>query len=136
MTEQIECLETEKVVLERKNATVIADNRDLLDQLEAVNNAVSESDAHVTSLQATLQSTQLELQKLAKLAARTDQLERQLLEYEQEQAAWDASLEAKDQSERTAVRRWQQAERTLAGMQEQIERIEREAREERERHVE
>ncbi|KAK3111301.1 hypothetical protein LTR53_013590, partial [Teratosphaeriaceae sp. CCFEE 6253] len=136
MTEQIECLETEKGVLERRNATVIADNRDLLDQLEAVNNAVSESDAHVTSLQATLQSTQLQLQKLAKLAARTDQLERQLLEYEQEQAAWDASLEAKDQSERTAVRRWQQAERTLAGMQEQIERIEREAREERERHVE
>ncbi|KAK3632507.1 hypothetical protein LTR56_014414 [Elasticomyces elasticus] len=136
MTAHIEQLESEKVSLERKNATVIAENRDLLDQLEAINSAVTESDAHVTALQATLQSTQLELQKLASLAARTERLEQQLLEYEQEQATWETSLETKEQSERSAVRRWQHAERSLAGMQEQIERIEREAREERERHIE
>ncbi|KAK5702726.1 hypothetical protein LTR97_003672 [Elasticomyces elasticus] len=136
MTAHIEQLESEKVSLERKNATVIAENRDLLDQLEAINSAVTESDAHVTALQATLQSTQLELQKLASLAARTERLEQQLLEYEQEQATWETSLESKEHSERSAVRRWQHAERSLAGMQEQIERIEREAREERERHIE
>ncbi|KAK4891288.1 hypothetical protein LTR27_010091 [Elasticomyces elasticus] len=136
MTAHIEQLESEKVSLERKNATVIAENRDLLDQLEAINSAVTESDAHVTALQATLQSTQLELQKLASLAARTERLEQQLLEYEQEQVTWETSLETKEQSERSAVRRWQHAERSLADMQEQIERIEREAREERERHIE
>ncbi|KAK0311961.1 hypothetical protein LTR01_002875 [Friedmanniomyces endolithicus] len=136
MTVHIEHLESEKLSLEQKNATVIAENRDLLDQLEAINNAVTESDAHVTSLQATLQSTQLELQKLSKLAARTERLEQQLHDYEQEQAAWESSTEAHEQSEKSAVRRWQQAERSLAGMQEQIERIEREAREEKERHVE
>ncbi|KAK1055274.1 hypothetical protein LTR12_015286 [Friedmanniomyces endolithicus] len=136
MTAHIEHLESEKLSLEQKNATVIAENRDLLDQLEAINNAVTDSDAHVTSLQATLQSTQLELQKLSKLAARTERLEQQLLGYEQEQAAWESSIEAQEQSEKSAVRRWQHAERSLAEMQEQIERIEREAREEKERHVE
>ncbi|KAK1822964.1 hypothetical protein LTR12_002686 [Friedmanniomyces endolithicus] len=136
MTAHIEHLESEKLSLEQKNATVIAENRDLLDQLEAINNAVTDSDAHVTSLQATLQSTQLELQKLSKLAARTERLEQQLHEYEQEQATWESSIEAQEQSEKSAVRRWQHAERSLADMQEQIERIEREAREEKERHVE
>ncbi|TKA73656.1 hypothetical protein B0A55_06505 [Friedmanniomyces simplex] len=136
MTAHIEHLESEKLSLEQKNATVIAENRDLLDQLEAINNAVTDSDAHVTSLQATLQSTQLELQKLSSLAARTERLEQQLHDYEQEQATWESSLEAKEQSERSAVRRWQHAERSLAGMQEQIERIEREAQEEKERHIE
>ncbi|KAK0870323.1 hypothetical protein LTR87_013339 [Friedmanniomyces endolithicus] len=136
MTAHVEHLESEKLSLEQKNATVIAENRDLLDQLEAINNAVTDSDAHVTSLQATLQSTQLELQKLSKLAARTERLEQQLHDYELEQAAWESSIEAQEQSEKSAVRRWQHAERSLADMQEQIERIEREAREEKERHVE
>ena len=70
MTAHIETLEVEKLRLEKRNATVIEENRNLLDQLEAVNNAVTESDAHVVHLQATLQSTQQELQKLAQLAAK------------------------------------------------------------------
>ena len=136
MTAHIEALESEKEQLENRNATFIEENRNLLDQLEAVNNAVIDSDTHVTSLQATLQSTQLELQKLGNLAARTQDLERQLADYEREQASWQEAVEAKEQSVKTSTRRWQKAERTLAEMQSQIERIEQEAREERERHVE
>ncbi|KAK3723197.1 hypothetical protein LTR37_001920 [Vermiconidia calcicola] len=136
MTAHIEMLEDEKQVLEKKNATVIEENRSLLDQLEAINAAVSESDAHVVNLQATLQSTQQELQKLSNLAARTEWLERQLADYEREQVEWQSSIEAKEESEKCAIRRWQKAERTLAQIEEQIERIEEEAREERERHSE
>ncbi|KAK5121080.1 hypothetical protein LTR85_005564 [Meristemomyces frigidus] len=136
MTAHIGTLEVEKRTLERKNASVIEENRSLLDQLEAVNNDVAESDTQVTSLQATLQSTQLELQKLSHLAARTEHLEQQLAEFEREQASWHESLESKEESEKAAVRRWRKAERTLADLENQIERIEREAKEEKERHVE
>lgn len=136
MMAHIETLEMEKQTLEKKNTAVIEDNRGLLDQLEAVNNAVAESDAHVTSLQATLQSTQQELQRLAHLASRTERLEQQLADFERDQAEWQASLDTKEVSEKSAMRRWQQAERTLADLQDHIERIEKEAKEERERHVE
>ena len=136
MTAHIETLEAEKVELEKKNATVIEENRNLLDQLEALNTAVAESDAHVINLQATLQSTQKELNKLSQLAARTESLEKQLAEFEREQASCQSSIEAKDESERSAVRRWQKAERTLANIQDQIERIELEAKEEKDRHRE
>lgn len=136
MTAQISQLEIDKATLENRNAAVIAENRDLLDQLEAVNNAVAESDAHVSSLQATLASAQQELSRLSQLAARTQRLEQQLADYEREQIEWHTTLTATQESEKSAVRRWQQAERTLADLQEQMERIEREAREDRERHVE
>ncbi|KAK4627803.1 hypothetical protein CLAFUR0_04238 [Fulvia fulva] len=136
MTAQIETLEEDKKMLETQNATVIEENRNLLDQLEILNNAVAESDTQVMNLQATLRSTQQELQKLSYLATRTEHLERQLAEFEREQASWHATLEEKTGAEKSAVRRWQQAQRTLSSLQEEIERIEREAKEEKERHVE
>ena len=136
MTAHIEHLEGEKQQLEKKNATIIEENRNLLDQLEAVNNAVTDSDAHATSLQATLQSTNLELHRLAQLAAKTERLEQELADYEREHATWQATLDEKDEAERGAVSRWHKAERTLLSLQEQLERIEHEAREDRERHVE
>lgn len=136
MTAHIESLEMEKADLEKQNATVVSENRDLLDQLEALNGSVAESDAHVVSLQATLQSTQQELQRLGQLASRTEQLERDLANFEREQVEWQTNLAAKDEGEKNAVRRWQKAERTLADLQDQIERIEKEAKDEQERHAE
>ncbi|EME46721.1 hypothetical protein DOTSEDRAFT_70652 [Dothistroma septosporum NZE10] len=136
MTTQIESLESDKKELETRNATVIEENRNLLDQLENLNNAVAESDSQVTNLQATLRATQQELQKLSFLATRTEHLEKQLAEFEREQASWHATFEEKTGAERSAVRRWQQAERTLSSLQDEIEKIEREAKEEKERHVE
>ncbi|KAK5109361.1 hypothetical protein LTR62_007131 [Meristemomyces frigidus] len=136
MAAHIEHLEEEKQTLERKNASIIEENHDLLDQLEALNNVVVDSETHITSLQATLQSTQQELQRLSQLAARTERLEQQLQDYEREQAAWQSAVEVKDESEKSATKRWQQAERALADLNDQMERIEAEAKEERERHVE
>lgn len=136
MTAHIETLETEKKELEEKNASAIEENRNLLDQLENLNGAVAESDTQVTNLQATLRSTQQELQRLSYLAARTEKLEQQLAEFEREQVSWQSTFEEKETAEKSAVRRWQQAERTLADLQDQIERIEKEANEEKERHVE
>jgi chromosome segregation ATPase len=114
----------EKKELEANNSTLIDENRNLLDQLEGLNNAAVESDAHTQSLTATLQQTQAELHRLNTLAARTERLEREIEEYEQEQAILHASISCKTESEKSATLRWQEAERKLATMENQLERIE------------
>ncbi|KEQ67831.1 uncharacterized protein M437DRAFT_11199, partial [Aureobasidium melanogenum CBS 110374] len=136
MDAEITRMTEEKKELEANNATLIEENRNLLDQLEGLNNAAVESDAHTQSLTATLQQTQAELHRLNTLAARTERLEREVEEYEQEQAILHATLAHKTESEKAATLRWQDAERKLAAMESQLERIEREAREDKERHVE
>lgn len=136
MMGNIERLENEKLELEAKNAQTIRQNRDLLDKLEQLNESVCGSDAQIQALQDTLRSTEEELQRLASLAARTQLLEAQLFDLEREQSRLQHNLDTKTVDERTAIQRWQKAERTLGDLQDQIDRIEKEAREERDRHVE
>lgn len=86
MLTTIEGLEREKIELEEKNAQTIKANRELLDQLEQLNQAVATSDAQVQMLTDTLHSTEEEIQRLSSLAARTQSLERQLIDLEREQS--------------------------------------------------
>ncbi|KAF1835269.1 hypothetical protein BDW02DRAFT_629688 [Decorospora gaudefroyi] len=136
MMTTIENLEREKMELEAKNAQTIKANRDLLDQLEQLNGSIVDSDTHIQALEDTLRSTEAELERLSSLAARTQLLERQLIDLEREQSQLQSSLDAKLVDERTAIQRWKTAERTIGDLQDQIDRIEKEAREERQRHVE
>ncbi|KAJ8109358.1 hypothetical protein OPT61_g7515 [Boeremia exigua] len=136
MMATIQRLENEKLELEAKNAQTIKENRNLLDQLEQLNESICGSDAQIQALQDTLRSTEEEIQRLSSLAARTQLLEAQLFDLEREQSRLQHNLETRTIDERTAIQRWQKAERTLGDLQDQIDRIEREAREERERHVE
>ncbi|KAF2033185.1 hypothetical protein EK21DRAFT_98474 [Setomelanomma holmii] len=136
MVDTIEKLEKDKMELEAKNAQTIKANRELLNRLEHLNDAVVDSDAQIQALTDTLRSTEEELERLSSLAARTQLLEQQLMELEREQSQLQSSFDAKLVDERTAIQRWKNAERTLGDLQDQIDRIEKEAREERERHVE
>lgn len=136
MAAKIETLEHEKADLEARNARTVQENRALLDQLEALNNAASETDSHCHELTAALMETQEELQRMTNLAARTESLERQLAELEKEQMELQNKLTTTTSEEKSAVKRWRKAEQTIAALTEQMERIEKEAKEERERHVE
>ncbi|KAL8777407.1 MAG: hypothetical protein Q9213_007879 [Squamulea squamosa] len=136
MAASIENLECDKKELEATNTRIIKENRDLLDQLEDLNTAVATSDTHVQSLNATLQSTREELSRLNALAARTSQLETQLSFMEIEQASLHKKLAASEDDQRSAVERWKDAERTISELQEQVDRIEAESKEESERHAE
>ena len=136
MSAIIRRLEIEKEELESANSSMIKDNRDLLDQLEHMNNSVAESDTHIKSLTATLASTRSELERLTVLAARTTHLESQLSAIEAEQLVLREDLVVKEDGQRTAVQRWKTAERTVGHLHEQIDRIEREATDERQRHAE
>ena len=136
MTASIEKLEQDKRDLEAANTRMIEQNRDLLDQLEGLNSSVAESDIHIKSLSATLTSAQYEVRRLTVLASRTTQLEAQLAALESEQARLQHELDDTIEEERSAVSRWRQAECTLRDLRDQVERIETESKEERERHVE
>lgn len=136
MSACISKLETDKKELEAANARTIQENRDLLDQLEDIHNTVANSDVHIESLTATLQSTRDELERLTVLAGRATDFESQLSAMESEQAVLHQELAAREKDQRTAVQRWKHAERTIGQLQEQVDRIEREAMGERQRHIE
>lgn len=136
MGASIDKLEADKKALEAANARTIEENRYLLDQLEEINNTVSNSDAQILSLNTTLQYIRKELDRLTVLAAQASSLETQLANMEKEQADLQENLLSKGEEERTAVQRWKGAERTVNTLQEQVDRIEREAKEERARHSE
>ncbi|KAE8452782.1 hypothetical protein EG329_013054 [Mollisiaceae sp. DMI_Dod_QoI] len=136
MNAKIEKLEADKKELESKNAKTIEENRGLLDQLESVNGTLTESEIRVKTLEATLHATRQELRRLEALASRTRDLEVQLTALDLEQELLQKTIATTQEEERSAIQRWRKAERRLIDLQDQLERIEREAREERERHVE
>jgi hypothetical protein len=136
MLENLETLEQEKRSVEERNAHTIEENRQLLYQLESLNAALVESDSRILSLTQCLRSAEAQIDRLTGLAARTDLLNDQLARFEDEQAALQEALATTKEDERTAMLRFQRAERTIASLQDQMDSIEREAREERERHVE
>ncbi|KAF3058205.1 hypothetical protein GL218_05436 [Daldinia childiae] len=133
---RIEQLEVDNRELEAKNAKTIEDNRNLLDQLEALNNTVIDSESHIRSLEASVLSSQQSVRRLEGETARAAALERQLLALEQEQAELQTHLCSSREEAKSAVSRWKRAERGISDLQEQLERMERETQEEREYHVE
>ena len=136
MLDRIEALECEKLQQEERNARVIKENRELLDRLEQLNEAVAESDSQVHALSAALHSSEEELQRQTARVAHTESLELQLLKLEKEHELVQHSLEEKVINERTALQRWKRAEKTIVELQDQISMIEQEAKEDRERHAE
>lgn len=136
MQSRIEQLETEKRTLEAENARTIQENRALLDQLESFNNSVIDSETQIRSLEATLQSSEQAIRKLQGAEARATAMGDQLAELEAEQAALRDTLVTTEGEAKSAMQRWRRAEKGISDLQEKLERIEREAYEERERHAE
>ncbi|EAW10906.1 uncharacterized protein ACLA_065400 [Aspergillus clavatus NRRL 1] len=132
----IENLEREKRQVQAENARIIEENRGLLEQLDGLNKAVAASDAHANSLAATLENTEAELRQVTASAARAADLEAQLAQIEAEQSRLQDSLQIAQEDEKSAVQRWKKAECTLRDLHDQVDRIEKEAREERQRHAE
>lgn len=135
MIDSIEKLEKDKRDLEDENQKIVEENRELLDRLEGINHSVSDSDTQIKSLTDTLLATQDELRRLTALASRTTELERQLNEMESEQARLQDNLSTTVEDKVTAVQRWKRAETMLRDLQDQVERIEVEASEERKKHA-
>lgn len=136
LTTRIEQLEMDKRDLEAENARTVEQNRNLLDQLEALNTSVLDSEVRIQVLEASLHSSQQTVRRLESATARAEEMERHLAILEQEQASLQNTLLLTQTDARSAVQRWRKAERGISDLQEQLERMEREAREERDRHAE
>ncbi|KAJ5121138.1 uncharacterized protein N7515_009099 [Penicillium bovifimosum] len=132
----IDDLEREKKQVQAENARIIEENRSLLEQLDSLNQAVAESDTYAKSLEVRLNSTESELRRLTVAAARAEELEIQVAFLEAEESKLQETLMSVQEDEKSAVQRWRQAETTLRDLHDQVDRIEKEAREERERHTE
>ncbi|KAI6783991.1 uncharacterized protein J7T54_004537 [Emericellopsis cladophorae] len=133
---RIEKLEHDKHELETQNANKIEENRQLLDQLEQMNNTVSESDTKIRSLEASLLSSQQAVRRLEAAAARAEDAERHLAALEEEQNQLHQELRLTKEDARSHAQRCKEAQRGILDMQYQLENMEKEARKERERHVE
>ncbi|OHF01522.1 hypothetical protein CORC01_03278 [Colletotrichum orchidophilum] len=136
LTSRIEQLENEKVELQAENARTVEENRNLLDQLEMLNNTVQDSDIRIQTLEATLLSSHQAVRRLEGAAARAAEMERHIALLEQEQLRLQNTLITTESEARSAMQRWRKAERGISDLQEQLERMETEAKEERERHAE
>ncbi|KAL8653023.1 MAG: hypothetical protein Q9210_002341, partial [Variospora velana] len=136
MAASISKLALDKKELEAANAKTIGENRNLLDQLEGLQNTVSDSEIHISALEATLQSTRKELERLHALAARTSQLEVHLSSMDTEHSDLHQKLASSEEDHRSAVQQWKDAERTISVFREQLDRIETEAEDEQNRHSE
>ncbi|KAG6013049.1 hypothetical protein E4U54_007137 [Claviceps lovelessii] len=136
LNERIERLEMEKLHLEMENANKIEENRGLLEQLEALNNSLSDSDVKIRSLESSLFSSQQAVRRLEAAASRAEDAERHLAVLEEETDKLLAELRASKDDARTQVQRFKEAQRGIMDMQDQLDRIENEARLERQKHAE
>ncbi|KAI9791735.1 MAG: hypothetical protein M1816_003545 [Peltula sp. TS41687] len=132
----IESSQMEKQMADALSANILQENKLLLSQLEELNQSVASSDVHIKSLEATLQSTKQELHRVSSLASRTLQLEAQLNSMECEIAQLQQVVLGAQEQEKVAVQRWKNAERSLQVLQDEVERIEKRSKEERESHSE
>ncbi|BCR91889.1 uncharacterized protein ACHE_70732S [Aspergillus chevalieri] len=135
LLDNIDALERERRQVQSENSRIIQENRSLVEQLDALNNTVADSDAHVNSLTIALENTEAELRTVSASAARAAELEAQLNRMEAEQSRLQESLVSAREDEKSASQRWKKADSTLRELQEQVVRLEKEAREERESHA-
>ncbi|KAL4994120.1 hypothetical protein BDV10DRAFT_197779 [Aspergillus recurvatus] len=132
----IETLEREKRQVEVENARIIQENRNLLDELEGLNKAVADSDSYAKTLAVRLERNEAELRTLTASAARAADLEAQVAHMESEQTKLQESLLSAQEDSRSAMHRWKKAECMLRDLNDQVDKMEKEASEERERHAE
>lgn len=126
----------ENRVLEAANAAKIQENRALLDQLETLNATLSDADAKVRLLETNLMSSSQSVRRLESTAARADDAEHHLSLLEQAQDRLHEELRSTREDARSHALRFKEAQRGLTDMQDQLDRLEVEASQERERHAE
>lgn len=133
---RIERLQSDKQELEADNAAKVEENNQLLEQLEILNSTVFDSDAKIKSLEASLLSSQQAIRRLESAAARAAEADQHLKILEEEQDKLTGELRATKEEARSHAQRFKEAQRGILDMQDQLERMEKEARLERQRHDE
>ena len=133
---RIQQLEAYKKDVESKSARKIEENCQLIDQLESLNSTVLGSDLRIRVLEVALQTSKQTIRRLESAACRAADMERHIAAFVKEQKLLQNSLQLTEMELRCAMQRWTKAELGLSDLQSQIERMEKEGKEERQRHAE
>ncbi|KAL7951990.1 hypothetical protein V8C42DRAFT_305836 [Trichoderma barbatum] len=136
LNSRIDRLQLDKQELEADNVAKVEENNELLEQLEMLNTTVFDSDAKIKSLEASLLSSQQAIRRLESAAARAAEADQHLKILEEEQDKLTGELRASKEEARSHAQRFKEAQRGILDMQDQLERMEKEARLERQRHDE
>ncbi|KAL5628886.1 hypothetical protein BROUX41_002277 [Berkeleyomyces rouxiae] len=133
---RIEELQNDKIELEAYNEKTQKENKGLMGQIEMLNASVQDADMRIIQLEASLLSSEQTVRRLENATTRAADMERQIAVLENEQDTLRATVSKTESESRDTMQRWRRAERSIIVLQEQVDRMEQEGREERERHAE
>lgn len=129
-------LESERLSLQNANERIVAENRELLQRLEQLNGNLVDSDQDVKRLESLLLDCELEVKRLNGLVRRTEELDSRLQDMERERHSLNQQVEEGKEESRSMLARWRESERKVRELEEDVRRIEWEARVDREKHEE
>ncbi|KAI1609128.1 hypothetical protein EDD37DRAFT_595204 [Exophiala viscosa] len=136
LTTYINNLEKERDNLQAANAKIVEENRGLLDQLEYANTSIRDSDHHVKRLEALLRDCEAEVQKLNGATRRAEELELRILDLEKERVILSSKVEDSQEETRGTIQRWKESVLKVRQLEYEIQKIEWEAKQDRQRHEE
>ena len=136
LNSKIAQLEADRTSLQTANEKIVAENRQLLEQLDSLNASYKTSDETVKSLEALLRDTELEVRRLNGLARRAEELEARVQDLDLERSTLRRKLDDGEIESRSTLMRWRESERKVKQLEIEVEKIEWEARLEREKHEE
>ena len=129
-------LETERNTLQSANERIVAENKELLSKLETINDSYMASDNTVKTLEALLRDTEIEVRRLNGLARRAEELGELVQEMDRQRAEMMLKLADGETESRSTLTRWRESERKVKQLELEVQKLEWEARSQREKHEE
>ena len=129
-------LEVERTTLQTANERIVAENKELLSKLEILNDSYKVSDNTVKTLEALLRDTEIEVRRLNGLARRAEDLDARVQEMDRQRMELMQKLTDTETESRSTLARWRESERKVKQLELELQKIEWEARMDRDKHDE
>ena len=129
-------LEADRTALQDANERMVAENKELLSKLEILNDSYKASDHTAKTLEALLRDTEIEVRRLNGLARRAEDLGIRAQEMDKQRAELMQRLADGETESRSTLTRWRESERKVKQLELEVQKIEWEARMDREKYEE
>lgn len=129
-------LEADRSALQTANERIVAENKELLSKLETLNDSYKASDITVKTLEALLRDTEIEVRRLNGLARQAEDLGIRVQGMDNQRAELMQRLADGETESKSTLTRWRESERKVKQLELEVQKIEWEARMDREKHQE